>query len=293
MNKLVNHNVIIDGHRIAYGIHGEGLPVVLIHGTPFFSHVWRKVLPALVESGFQVHLYDLLGFGYSERPRDPDADTSVSAQLPLLLGLLDHWGLDHCHFVAHDIGGGIAQQLGIYHPGRIDTLTLIDSVSFDSWPSERTRRQMQAGLDDLIDAPDSVHRQHFREWLLSAVYDEENLRSDALETYLDMISGPVGQGSLFQHQVRHYDPVHTDKLTPRLQELGHLPVQIVWGANDNWQVTDWARRLGAAIPGSSLRILDHCGHLVMEDQPLLAAELIISHVNRHCHEPGQARTPAA
>ena len=278
MTKLVQDNVLIEGNRIAHGVHGSGEPIVLIHGTPFYSHIWRKILPKLVSSGFKVHLFDLLGFGYSERPRDMSVDTSVSGQLPILVALMEHWGLESGHVVAHDIGGAIAQQLGIYHPQRIKTLTLIDTVSFDSWPSKRTLEQMAAGLESLIATSDAEHRQHFSEWIFTAAFDHENLRSGPLETYLDMISGPVGQASLFQHQIMHYDPVHTSKLTERLHELGNLPIQLVWGEDDQWQVIDWAHKLNAAIPGSSLHILKRCGHLVPEDQPGKLASLVVEHI---------------
>lgn len=284
MTNLVQNHVIINGNRIAYGIYGQGEPVVLIHGTPFFSHIWRNLAPAIVEAGYQVHVYDLLGFGHSERPQDPATDTSVSGQLPILLGLLDHWGLEAPHIVGHDIGGAVGKQLGIYHPDRIRSLTLIDCVSFDSWPSPRTRQQMREGLENLITASDEKHRAHFREWILSAAHDKANLQNDALETYLAMISGPVGQTSLFQHQIMHYDPEHTDKLTDHLHELGQLPVQLIWGADDIWQVTDWAHRLHESIPGSTLHILENCGHLVMEDQPARVRELILGHLRENSDE---------
>ena len=278
MTKLVNDNVIINGNRIAYGIHGNGEPLLLIHGTPFFSHIWRKVLPKLVAAGYQVHIYDLLGFGYSERPRDPSIDTSVSAQLPVLLELMSHWNLENSHIVAHDIGGAIAQQLGIYHPQRIKSLSIIDTVSFDSWPSKRTREQMAAGLENLIGVRDETHREHFSEWINSAAYDQDNLHSGPHTAYLEMISGPVGQASLFQHQIMHYDPEHTLKVVKRLHELGNLPVQFIWGANDQWQVVDWAHKLHAAVPGSSLHILEDCGHLVPEDQPDKLLQLVMEHI---------------
>ena len=262
-NELLNDNVLIDSQRIACGVHGEGPPLVLIHGTPFYSRIWHEVLPRLVAAGFKVHLYDLLGFGNSERPVDEAIDTSVSGQLPILLGLLDYWQIDKAHVVAHDIGGAVAQQLGIFHVDRISTLTLIDCVSFDSWPSKRTRQQMQKGLEQLMAAPDSEHRAHFREWILSATAKPEKLLGHSMELYLGMICGPVGQASLFQHQIKHYDPVHTMKLTDLLQQLASIPVQLIWGENDNWQVTDWAHRLQAAIPGSQLSILPECGHLAL------------------------------
>ena len=277
-DKLLDDNVLIQGQRIACGVHGEGDPLVLIHGTPFYSRIWHQVLPQLVTAGFKVYLYDLLGFGNSERPADSSIDTSVSGQLPVLLGLLDYWQLEKAHFVAHDIGGAVAQQLGIFHADRLKTLTLIDCVSFDSWPSKRTRQQMQQGLERLMTAPDEEHRAHFREWILSATAQPEQLIENSMDLYLDMICGPVGQASLFQHQIKHYDPVHTMKLTEQLFQLGSIPVQLIWGENDNWQVTDWAQKLQAAIPGSRLSILPQCGHLAPEDQPQKLSELVINFI---------------
>jgi pimeloyl-ACP methyl ester carboxylesterase len=193
-----------------------------------------------------------------------------------LESLLEYWGLESAHIVGHDFGGAIAKRLGIFSPERVRSLSLIDIVSFDSYPSERTREQMQAGLEQLVKKPDAEHRAHFRDWLLSAVFHKENLVDSALDTYVDLISGAVGQGSLFQHQVRHYDPKHTQEIADRLTELSKHRVKIIWGANDEWQVIDWAHKLHDAIPGSELDIIDNCGHSAMEDQPEKISELIIN-----------------
>lgn len=224
--------------------------------------------------GCRVHVFDLLGFGLSERPHDPQVDTSISAQVEILKAMLEYWDLDCFHMVAHDIGGGVAQRFGIFNPGRLKSLTMIDVVSYDSYPSPRTKKQMEEGLDALAKAPDDTHRRHFRNWLLSAVHNKDRFAAGPLETYLDYISGPIGQSSLFQHQVRHYDPVHTLEIADRLPELGHCPVQLIWGANDNWQVVDWAHKLHSAIPGSQLTILEDCGHFAPEDQPEKIATLV-------------------
>jgi pimeloyl-ACP methyl ester carboxylesterase len=270
MEPLATENVLIKGLRIAYGVYGAAdaqHPVVLVHGTPSSSLIWRNIIPGLLSSGIKIYVFDLLGYGLSERPIDPSVDTSITGQVPILEGLLAHWGLDTFHLVAHDIGGGIAQRFAIFSPERVRSLTLIDVVSFDSYPSKRTKEQMKNGLDVLIKAKDEDHRAHFRAWLLSAVQNQQKLSDDILNVYLDYISGPVGQASLFQHQVRHYDPKHTMEIASRYHELGKLPVKLVWGANDSWQVVDWARKLNAAIPGSSLDVIDNCGHFSPEDQP--------------------------
>lgn len=268
MTALTSDNVLVDGHRIACGRHGDGAPVLLLHGTPSYSRIWRNVVPGLTAAGLlQVHLFDLLGYGHSERPRDPAVDTSVAAQVDLAAALMDRWGIDDAHVVAHDIGGAVAQRLALFQPARVRTLTLIDSVSFDSWPSPRTREQMKAGLEALIRAPDAEHRAHFRDWIRTTVADADRLPRDALEPYVDMISGPIGQASLFQHQVAWYDPRYTEELGDRLHELGDRPVQLIWGAEDRWQVPDWAHALQRAIPGAQLHLLDDCGHFAMEDRP--------------------------
>jgi pimeloyl-ACP methyl ester carboxylesterase len=281
MTALTPNPVLIDGHRIACGVHGDGPPVVLVHGTPSFSLIWRNVVPELTGAGLRIHLFDLLGYGHSERPRDPGIDTSVAGQVDVLRGLLDAWGLDTVHLVAHDIGGAVAQRFALAHPGRLRTLTLIDSVSFDSWPSPRTRQQLQAGIEHLMRTPDAEHRAHFREWLLTTVHDPQRLPEEILDAYVDMISGPVGQASFFQHQVAHYDPGYTQALTPRLAELGARPVRLVWGAEDRWQVPDWAERLRGAIPGAELHLLDDCGHFAMEDRPEAVAGLALEHIRAH------------
>jgi pimeloyl-ACP methyl ester carboxylesterase len=266
---LVPEDVVGNGHRVAYGDHGpaDGAPVTLIHGTPSSSVIWRNVVPSLVADGHRVVVLDLLGYGASERPADPQVDTSVSAQVDVVLAVLTAQGVESAHIVAHDIGGGVAQRLGVLHPGRMRSLVLIDSVSFDSWPSERTRRQMQAGLDALIAAPADAHRAHVREWLLSTVVDDAELADGALDHYLDIITGPVGQASFYQHQVAHYDPRHTDELTDRIAELGRVPVHLIWGERDGWQRLSWAERLRDAIPGATLHVVADAGHFVLEEAP--------------------------
>lgn len=283
MNQLITEQVIVNGQRIASGAQGEGEPVVFLHGTPSSSLIWRNVAPRVSQQGCRAHVFDLLGFGLSERPQDSQVDTSISAQVEILKAMLDHWGLERFHLVAHDIGGGIAQRFGVFHPERLTSLTMIDVVSYDSYPSPRTRKQMGQGLEALAKTPDDVHRSHFRDWLLSAVHDKETFADGPLETYLDYISGWIGQPSLFQHQVRHYDPVHTMEVADRLSDLGQLPVQLIWGANDGWQMVDWAHKLHDAIPGSRLTVLEECGHFAPEDRPDQIGALVLDHIEAARH----------
>lgn len=275
MEPLATQHTIVNGNRIAYGIFGDGDPIVLLHGTPFSSLVWHDIVPNLVKAGYKVHLFDLLGYGLSERPWDQSVDTSITGQVPILEGLLSFWNLDKIQIVAHDFGGGIAQRFAIRSPERVKTLTLVDTVCFDSYPSPRTKQLMQDGLENMINTSDAKHRAHFKEWILSGVYEKEKFKNGGLDTFLEYISGPIGQGSYFQHQIRHYDPKHTMDIAEQLPTLGKLPVHLIWGANDAWQVVDWSHKLNKTIPGSKLDIVEGAGHFSQHDKPEEISRLII------------------
>lgn len=279
MDQIVDRHTVIAGHRVAHGAHGEGEPVVLIHGTPSSSLIWRNVVPELVDAGYRAHVFDLLGYGLSERPADPSVDTSITGNVAILDGLLAHWGLDTFHLVAHDIGGGVAQRFAVESTERLRSLTLVDVVSFDSYPSSRTRQQMAEGVEALAKKPDSEHRKHFRDWLLSTHARPERFDPEALEAYVGFISGPIGQPSFFQHQVSHYEPKHTMDISDLLSRLAVVPVQLIWGAQDTWQVLEWAHRLRDAIPGSTLNVIEDCGHFAPEEQPHEVASITLSHLN--------------
>lgn len=280
MEPIANKHVLINNTRIAHGIYGPrtGTPLILIHGTPSSSLIWRSILPRLVAAGYKVHLYDLLGYGVSERPWD--VDTSISGQVPILEGLFATWGLDSAHIIAHDIGGGIAQRLAIFSPAYVRSLAMIDVVSFNSYPSKRTQEQMAAGLETLAKAPSATHTAHFRTWLLGAVHNPSAFETTSLDTYLSYITGPIGQVSLFEHQIRHYDPKHTMEIADRLGELGKMPVKIIWGADDAWQVVDWAYKLRDAIPGAELTVVQEAGHFCQEDQPERISELLLEFLGK-------------
>src|SRR5918995_1839508 len=89
---------------VRYEAFGTGPPVVLVHGTPFSSYVWRRVVPALAQTN-TVYAFDLPGYGSSEKREGQDV--SLAAQGRVLCGLLDHLGLDKPAVVGHDFGGAI------------------------------------------------------------------------------------------------------------------------------------------------------------------------------------------
>ncbi|MDD7920082.1 alpha/beta fold hydrolase [Actinomycetospora callitridis] len=259
---FLDRNLLVDGVRLAYRDRGEGEPVVFVHGTPSWSHEWRHVVPAVEAAGHRVVTYDLLGYGDSERPLD--RDTSVAAQTDLLLGLLDELGLERPSLITHDIGGAIGQRIAVLHPQRARRLMLIDTVSYDSWPSETWREIIRTRLESYAAMSAADFEEMLTRQLRMTVAG--TMGDDDLRAYLAPHRTPLGRTSFFEHQVRHYDSRYTEELTDRLGDIA-MPVRIVWGARDRWQPVGYAERLAADIPGAGLVVVPDAGHFVMEDEP--------------------------
>ena len=275
LTSLANQQVIINGYRIATGIHGEGKPLVLVHGTPAHSIIWRNLLPRLTAAGFQVYYYDLLGYGASERPLS--ADTSIAAQADLLLGLLDHWQLDSAHVFGHDIGGALSLRAAFKHAKRFQSLTIADICSYDSWPSP-TWRSIRDHYRQYAILDASQHVQTLTRQLEMAVFNKSLMTGELLQHYLAPIVGVVGQPTFYQHQIAHYDARYTEDFAQRLPEL-RLPVQILWGENDEWQPASYAYRLQSNIPGARLQVIPQAGHFLMEDAPETVAQQLVTFIH--------------
>jgi pimeloyl-ACP methyl ester carboxylesterase len=112
------------------------------------------------------------------------------------------------------------------------------------------------------------------------VYNESHMQGERLRAYLVPLTGPIGQPSFFQHQVRFYDSRYTEEITSRLHELGKLPVLLLWGREDRWQPLSYGQRLARAIPGAELEVLEQAGHFLLEDRPGECTEAILSFLHR-------------
>jgi pimeloyl-ACP methyl ester carboxylesterase len=105
---------------------GEGDTVVLMHGIPVSSFLYRKVLPLLAERGLRGVAFDLPGLGLAEKPETFDYTWSG---LGRWTGeAVDALGLDRCHLVLHDIGGPVGLEWALRNRERIRSLTVLDTI---------------------------------------------------------------------------------------------------------------------------------------------------------------------
>ncbi len=243
-------------------------PILLLHGTPFSSFIWRDVAPALALRS-TVYVWDLAGYGASAQA--DGQDVSLAAQARILASLLDHWGLEEPDVVGHDFGGAIALRGLLLEGCRYRRLVLADAVSVAPWGTGffQLAKEYAEVLQRL---PDPVHDGLVRgyvQWAASKPLDPE-----VVDGLVGPWAGEHGKAALYR-QIAQNDQRWTDDLEPRYGELD-LPVRILWGAEDAWLPLEQAHQLHAAIPGSELTVIPEAGHLVPLDAPATVAAEVAS-----------------
>jgi len=248
---------------VAYEALGDGPPVVLIHGTPSWSYLWRTVASDLA-ARHTVYVYDLLGYGTSEKHEHQDV--SIAAQTKVLAELLGLWGLEEPCVAGHDFGGTIALRLLLLEGRRFRRLALCDPVAIAPWITPFSRH-VQAHLEAFQTVPGHIHRQMIATHIRTAIARE--MTDDQLEPYLRPWLGTVGQAAYYR-QVAQFDERYTREIEPRYGEV-QAPTLLLWGAQDGWLDPQFGQKLARMIPGARLSLIPGAGHFLPEDQPKIVA----------------------
>ena len=248
-----------EGQEVRYGTLGDGPPLVLVHGTPFSSVVWRRIAPHLARHR-RVHYWDLLGYGRSEM-RDGQ-DVSLGVQNRVLAALLGHWELEAPDVVAHDFGGTTALRTHILDGHEFRSLTLIDPVAIGPWgsPFVQAAREHEVVFAAL---PAYIHEAIVRAYIRGATH--RPLADADLDRYVEPWLGATGQPA-FYRQIAQMSQRFTDEIEDRFGEV-RCPTTILWGEEDAWVPRARGADLARRIPGAELRLVPAAGHLVQEDAP--------------------------
>lgn len=129
-----------DGVELYVEVHGDGDPVLLIHGWPDSADVWRHQVPALTDAGYRVITPDLRGFARSGRPQDVKS-YRLANSVADMGAVLEAAGAPTAHVVGHDWGSAVAWATAMFLPARVRTLTAI-SVPHLGVPDTPRQREM-------------------------------------------------------------------------------------------------------------------------------------------------------
>ena len=136
--KMVRHDfqyeskyVSVNGSKMHFvDTGGTGAPMLLIHGQPTWSYLWRNVIPSL-EQNHRVIAVDLIGFGQSDKP---NINYTIEEHAVYLQGFIEALELNNLTLVLHDWGGFLGLDFAARNPERISGLALMETII----PSEKS-----------------------------------------------------------------------------------------------------------------------------------------------------------
>jgi pimeloyl-ACP methyl ester carboxylesterase len=211
---------------------------------------------------WSVYVYDLVGYGCSER--FDSQDVSIRNQARILRQLLEYWQLKDVSvpIVGHDIGGAIVLAAHLLEGCPFSKIGLIDAVILSPWITSTTQHQKKY-LECYLTMPNHIYEQVALAYLRTAFYREPE--EHILMNYFTQWQGPTGQAAWFR-MVEQFDESVTEQMETMLSEL-QIPVKLLWGEHDTWLTPDVAKQAQLKIPDSKLKFIADAGHFSPEDNP--------------------------
>jgi cis-3-alkyl-4-acyloxetan-2-one decarboxylase len=124
-----SHKIIINGLRYHYLDEGTGPALLLVHGNPTWSFMWREIVVAL-RSKCRLIVPDHIGCGLSNKPNPEKYSYHLAQRVSDLNQLIEHLNLEHVTLVAHDWGGAIGMGAAVASPERFDRFVLMNTAAF-------------------------------------------------------------------------------------------------------------------------------------------------------------------
>lgn len=271
--------VDIDRARVAYVDAGEGSPVVLLHGCPFHSYEWHKVLPVLRER-HRVIAPDLRGLG--DTVVGLNDDYRLPTDVAMVVGLLDALGLDEVHLVGHDHGGATALLMMDGHADRIRSLVLTNIEAYDQWPSEPERKYLRAVVNPVTSPLFKLALQFKpvqRECFSIAAHDPSSFTDEVLDAFTrPHIASAARWARLRQFFRWQLDPAHNAVTMSAVDAMRRFdrPTLLIWGRNDTNFGPHLAERLADDISGVvGIVWMEHSAHMPMLEEPQAYADALL------------------
>lgn len=270
----------VDGVRTFVRDTGEGDPVVLLHGVPASSFLYRKVIPRLAAQGFRALSFDLPGLGLADRPTD--FDYSIRSLGEFAAAAIDTLGIDQFHLVVHDAGGPIGFQVVLAAPERILSLTVLNTVlsmEHGPFPGEIYGR-FSDRFRGVLTSP-----RLFRQMMLRVgVADANAVSVEEIDVHRRLLFD-ADQGAAYlriMRALRHKDVGPWQDVVDR--RFAPYPVDVAWGGQDPMLSL---RRHGFPMLQAThlpwLRVM-RAKHYLQEDRPDEVAAVIACNArSAHAH----------
>ncbi|MFJ2734850.1 MULTISPECIES: alpha/beta hydrolase [unclassified Streptomyces] len=259
----------VDGLDVFYREAGDPRApvVVLLHGFPTSSHMFRHLIPALADR-YRVIAPDHIGFGQSAMPSPQDFPYTFDALTETTSGLLQRLGVDRFAMYVHDYGAPIGWRLALQAPDRVTAIITQNGNAYDEgfvkpfWdglfayakaPGPNTEAPVRGAL-----TPDVTRWQYVNGVADATLVSPDNWVHD--QALLDRPGNDEIQLRLFRDYPSNVD------LYPRVQRYfrdSQVPLLAVWGANDEIFGPEGATAFGQDLPDAEIHLIES-GHFALE-----------------------------
>ncbi len=285
-----SRTVTVDGQKVFYREAGnpKAPTIVLLHGFPSSSHMFRDLIPRLA-ARFHVVAPDYIGFGHSAAPAPNEYSYTFDNLAQTTQGLLDQIGVREAIFYMHDYGGPIGLRLAAAHPERVKGLVVQNANAYMEGVGKPVADVFLPLWNERNAATEAAARGFLKVETTVFQYTAGANNAAALnpdawthdQALLDRKGNDAIQLALFvdyQKNVGLFDAWHSylNKYQPK--------TLIVWGRNDPLFVPAGAQAYLKDVPNAQLVWLDS-GHFALEEN----AEVVADHIKRSFH----AMTPVA
>ena len=268
-----SHYFSVPAGRMHYIDEGIGSPIVMVHGNPSWSFLYRHLIKRL-QSEYRCIAMDHIGFGLSDKPRDWSYLPEDHAKnLDALIGYLD---LENITLVVQDWGGPIGISYAVAHPESVARTILMNTWA---WPVNRDLYYI--AFSSFMGGP--IGRFLIRKYnffarsVMKHVFGDKTKLSPAIHNhYLKPLdSAETRMGSyIFPKQITgstHW----LNSLWGHISALREKPTLIIWGMKDIAFREKELRRWEEAFPGARTIRLTSVGHYVQEEAPDELADPVI------------------
>ena len=273
----------INGLDVHVKVTGQGESLlVLLHGFGASLYSWQAVMQPLGELG-RVIAYDRPAFGLSERPLEWEGQNPYSpeAQVDLLLGLLDHFGVQQAILVGHSAGGSVAMQAALAYPERVRALILVD-------PAVYTGGGAPAWVRPLLATPQMRHlgplvvrqiRTRGLDIIDMAWHDPSRIEPGTLALYQKPLMVENWDRALWEFTLAS----RASNLSERLSEFT-FPILVITGDDDRIVPSAESIRLADELPNAELVVIESSGHIPHEERPDAFMQAITTYLSEIAKE---------
>ena len=273
----------VDGTRIHFQDFGEkDAPVLLlIHGYGASTYTWHLIAPELAEKGFRVIAPDLVGFGFSGKPRQ--AEYTIDSQAWMIHRLMDVLGIGRATLIGSSYGGGVAAQVALNDWERVEKLVLVGAVSNNYVKSLLLTKLSAVPLLGEVMTPILAESKSYLKARLTRTFAAENHHL-ITEERMKSVSRPMFSAGM-QHALlttlRNWDADQIEKNAHRIEQ----PTLLIWGEGDQTIPLENGRKLHSLLPNSRLVVFKNSNHLTHEEYPHEFIDLVTEFAHQKVEQP--------